>query len=190
MSNIFNQTFENFQNLEGEQIDSPPFGRFQQNYNAKIYINENENPPNYDLYQNSNQPQSNFQNSLAGIQEDSALSREYFSNRNVNVIQDSIQNRILEESNGQYSIGRQSDLQLQIIMRSIYLSYSRNRTDNLQSQISELNALVVKEAIQVILPNIRQYLGYKQDISTPRHIISHPINPSSAGEKTYSLMRL
>lgn len=190
MSNIFNQTFENFQNLKGEQIDSPPFGRFQQNYNAKIYINENENPPNYDLYQNSNQPQSNFQNSLAGIQEDSALSREYFSNRNVNIIQDSIQNRILEESNGQYSIGRQSDLQLQIIMRSIYLSYSRNRTDNLQLQISELNALVVKEAIQVILPNIRQYLGYKKDISTPRHIISHPINPSSAGEKTYSLMRL
>ena len=188
MSNIFNQTFENFQNLKGEQIDSPPFGRFQQNYNAKIYINENENPPNYDLYQNSNQPQSNFQNSLAGIQEDSALSREYFSNRNVNIIQDSIQNRILEESNGQYSIGRQSDLQLQIIMRSIYLSYSKNMNTDINQQVQELNNLVIGEAVSNILPNIRQYLGYRNDISTPRHIISHPINPSSSGEKTYSLI--
>lgn len=186
MSNIFNQTFENFQDVNNQ----PPFGGFQQNYNAKIYINENENPPNYDLYQGSNSPQSSFDNSLSSIVEKNNLSDAYFSKNNVDVIQELIRVRILEESNGQYNIGRQSDLQLQIIMRSIYLSYGRNRPDDIKGQVDELNRLVVKEAIQVILPNIRQYLGYRQDISTPRHIMSHPVNPSNAGLKTYALMQV
>jgi hypothetical protein len=188
MSGIFNQTFENFQNLD--QSGKPPFGGFQNNYNAKIYLDENENPPSYDLYLNSNQPQTNFKNSLSGIQESSSLSDAYFGTKNVDIIHAMIQSRIAEESGGQYNIARQSDLQLQIIMRSVYLSYGRNKLDDIMGQVKELNALVTKDAVQVILPNIRQYLGYRKDISTPRHIMSHPVNPSSAGEKTYSLLHL
>ena len=179
MSNIFNQSFEGFQNQDT---------RFQNNFNAKIYLNENDNPPNYDLYVNSNNQQQNFKNSLVGIQEKSELSTTYFSKSNVDVIQNNIQSKIYEESGGQYRIGRQSDLQLQIIMRSIYLSYSKNMNTDINQQVQELNNLVIGEAVSNILPNIRQYLGYRNDISTPRHIISHPINPSSSGEKTYSLI--
>ena len=66
-------------------------------------------------------------------------------------------------------------------MRSTYLSY-KNSPGDLSFQVNELNQIVVDESLK-ILPNIQQYLTYRHDISTPRHIISHPINPSSAGEK-------
>jgi hypothetical protein len=75
-------------------------------------------------------------------------------------------------------------------MRSTYLSYGKNSPNNIENQIRELNQLVIDEAVGQILPNIQQYLSYRHDISTPRHIISHPINPSSAGEKTYSLLNI
>ena len=60
-----------------------------------------------------------------------------FSKRNIDCIQKHIQKSVLQKTN--YRIGRQSDLQLQIIMRSIYLQYSKNLDCNYAEQIRELN---------------------------------------------------
>lgn len=188
-NNTHYNNFETFQDTNQNINQEPPFG-FQNNYNSKIYIDPSDNPPSYDLYLGSNQPQNCFQNSLAGIQELTPVSIKFFSKENVDVIQNKLIERVFTESNGIFKIGRQSDLQLQIIMRSSYLSYGKNSPGDLSSQVNELNQIVVDESIKKILPNIQQYLTYRHDISTPRHIISHPINPSSAGEKTYSLLNI
>ena len=63
-------------------------------------------------------------------------------------------------------------------MRSIFLSYSKNSGD-INQQISELNQLVVDEAVSKILPEIEQYLFYLKDISKPRTIMSNPVHISS-----------
>lgn len=183
-------TYEPFQNTPQNPTSSQPPFNYQNNYNSKIYIEPGDNPPSYDLYLGSNQEQNCFQNSLAGIQELTPLSIQFFSKQNADLIQTQLIERVFTESNGNYRIGRQSDLQLQIIMRSTYLSYGKNSPNNIENQIRELNQLVADEAVGQILPNIQQYLSYRHDISTPRHIISHPINPSSAGEKTYSLLNI
>lgn len=188
-NNTHYNNFETFQDTNQNTNQEPPFG-FQNNYNSKIYIDPSDNPPSYDLYLGSNQPQNCFQNSLAGIQELTPISIKFFSKENVDVIQNKLIERVFTESNGNFKIGRQSDLQLQIIMRSTYLSYGKNSPGDVSSQVNELNQIVVDESVKKILPNIQQYLTYRHDISTPRHIISHPINPSSAGEKTYSLLNV
>ena len=154
------------------------------NYNGRIFFEKNEYIPGYQLYEGSNQPQHCFENSISSMQELSTLSQSYFSKENVDKIQQQIINEIRIKSNNEYNIGRQSDLQLQIIMRSIYLSYSKNLNSNIEQQIITLNNMVVDECLKKILPEIKQYLHYRKDITQGRQFMPPPINQSSSGEKT------
>lgn len=177
-------TYQNFQNFQNPELTISEELGGEQNlqYTGRIMLKENEHAPSYELYSGSNKKQSTFHNSVSNIQEDSLLSCKFFDIQNV----DKIQNQIISDvAKKGYSIGRQSDLQLQIIMRSIYLSNSKNIYS--PEHLNQLNGLVVSEAVRLILPEIQQYLGYREDISKPRHIISHPVNPSIKGQKTFSL---
>jgi hypothetical protein len=153
-------------------------------YNGRVFFKENEFTPGYELYEGSNKPQNCFQDSVSTIQELSPLSQSYFSRNNIDKIQQQLIDEVRIKSNNEYNIGRQSDLQLQIIMRSIFLSYSKNINNNIQNQINELNTMVVEDCINKILPEIKQYLYYRKDITQPRQIMAHSVNPSSSGEKT------
>lgn len=152
-------------------------------YNGRLFIPENTNYDQFDLFSGSNDTQDCFQDSISTMQELNPLSLKYFGKNNVNKIQNLI---ILEVKTSGYTIGRQSEIQLQIIMRSIYLSNSKNLMTNIDYQINELNKMVVDEAVKVIIPNIKQYLGYRKDISSPRQMMAHPTSVSSKGEKSLS----
>ena len=164
---------ENFNTNPNQNLNSDA------KYNGRVFFEENEYIPGYQLFEGSNQPQQCFQNSISNIQETSNLSNAFFSRENVDKIQNNIIERVRIESNNEYNIGRQSDLQLQIIMRSIYLSNSKNLNSNIQHQVAILNETVVIECIKQIIPNIKQYLGYRKDISSPRHIMELPQSVSS-----------
>ena len=153
-------------------------------YNGRVFFEQNEFTPDYELYEGSSKSQNCFQDSVSTIQEITPLSQAYFGKKNIDKIQQQIIDEVRIRSANEYNIGRQSDLQLQIIMRSIYLSYSKNNNNNIQNQIDDLNSMVVEDCIKKILPEIKQYLHYRKDISQHRDIISHPVNISSAGEKT------
>ena len=153
-------------------------------YNGRLFLNETDNYPQYDLYSKEENEKNCYKNSISTLQELNPLSQQYFSQNNVDFIQNLIINRVRIISNNEYNIGKQSDLQLQIIMRSIYLSYSKNLMNNINKQINVLNNKVVEECIKVIIPNIKQYIGYRKDISTPRHIMTLPASVSSKGDKS------
>ncbi len=112
------------------------------------------------------------------------LNQTFFSKGNITIIQNNIRYRVWQQSNQQFVIGPQSETQLEIIMRSIYLQYSRNLPNNIKEQVEDLNALVVNEAVPNIMSNIKQYIGYKQDLETGPVFMDHPKNVSSAGSKT------
>ena len=75
-------------------------------------------------------------------------------------------------------------------MRSVYLSEGKNLLCNVEQQIAKLNSSVIEEAVRIIIPQIQQYLGYRHEISTPRCIMSHPVNVSTKGNKIYDLSRI
>ena len=150
-------------------------------YNGRLFIPENANYQQFDLFTGSNDTQPCFQDSISTMQELNPLSLKYFGKNNINKIQNLI---ISEVKTSDYTIGRQSEIQLQIIMRSIYLSNSKNLMTNIDSQINELNKMVVDYSVEVILSNIKKYLGYRKDISSPRQIMTHPTSVSSKGEKS------
>tara|TARA_B100000795_G_C22799769_1_gene441231 strand:+ start:1288 stop:1758 length:471 start_codon:yes stop_codon:yes gene_type:complete len=143
-------------------------------------------PKNYELYEGEIKSYD-FQNSLKSIQDNSILSSAFFSKRNINCIQKQIKKIVLDLTN--YNIGRQSDLQLQIIMRSIYLQYSKNLECDYTNQIRDLNKKITDFSVDRIVIEISQFLEYRKEVSRIPIPISLPKNLSNAGEKSYSTFR-
>lgn len=115
------------------------------------------------------------------------LSDLYFSMDNINILQYGIRNRILNESNGEIFIGRQSDDELKIIMRSIYYQYGKNLDYDIMGQIKELNEKVLDWSIPRIISNIKQYNKYIQDISNMPVPLERAELTSEKGTKSLEL---
>ncbi len=145
---------------------------------SRINLKANETAAGYDLYQNSRkkQPTCNISNSRM---ENTIITDNFFSSKNVDYIQYKIKDEIFIQSGGKYNIGRQSDTELNIIMNSIYLQNLPNllnTSDYVEQQVDFLNRLVIKECLRIIIPAVKQYEGYRKDISTPRYIMELPKN--------------
>lgn len=90
------------------------------------------------------------------------VTRLYFSRKNVDYLQYMLKYLVYKESGN--VIGRQSDEELLIIMRSIYLSDSKAFPDHIPEQVAELNAKVLKYAVyEEILPKVTGYMAYLND---------------------------
>lgn len=108
----------------------------------------------------------NFQTANKGNQEATCISDLYFSKTNVDALHEGIRYRIYTESNGKFVIGRQSDQELMIVMRSIYLQFAKHQPDNVVEQVRDLNQRVLEWTVPEILSNLKQFDVYKRDAST------------------------
>ena len=149
-------------------------------------IFDNKPGTTYNLYENEKSPYD-FQNSLKSINSENVLNKTFFSQNNINMIQNTIINEIVKRTG--YKIARQSELQLQIIMRSIFLQYGKNDPCNIKQQIIDLDRKVIDYSIDRIVTEISQYLEYKDTINKLPTPLSHPINLSNSGEKSLSPFR-
>ena len=66
-----------------------------------------------------------------------------------------------------YIIDEQNNMELAILMRSIYLQHSKNLNCQFKKQIKELNDIVVDAIIPGLMSNIKQYITYLRDKSSP-----------------------
>lgn len=99
----------------------------------------------------------------------------FFSNSNVNILQNEIQLGVRKMSNNQYNVGRQNNDQLKIIMNSIFVENSRNQTNDVNNAIKNLNSLVLQYAIPQVFNSVESYLKYKRDIATIAMPMNNPI---------------
>ena len=148
----------------------------------KESLNNYQSAP-FELFQTVQQPES-FNGNIKHIQTETKLSKQYFSKENIDYLQNKIIETVYKKSNNKYKLGRQSDVQLEIIMRSIYLSYSKNMDCNIDEQIKVLNDKVLDYSCNSIMSEIIQYVGYIDDISAPIKNMDYPTNVSTSGEKT------
>lgn len=94
--------------------------------------------------------------------EKTPLSRMFFSRKNVDYLQYMMKKLVHKETG--HIIGRQSDEELLIIMRSIYLQHSKNLPHDLSRQVAELNYRVLKYSVyDEILPKVKGYMTYLND---------------------------
>lgn len=156
---------------------------FPQFQNGRV-ININEKPVEWYQPFDGNKPNDSFQNqALYGIQSHSLLGDAFFSKANVQLVHDMVRYQVYIRSDKKHLIGEQSNLDLEVIMRSIYLQFSRNLQDRITEQIKELNMKVVNVILPRILSSIEQYIGYLHRISTLPQEIELPKNVSSKGTR-------
>jgi hypothetical protein len=143
--------------------------------------------PNYQ--QNATNNNVYRSEATAGIVQRTPLSDLFFSAENINALQEGLRYRIYVESGNQYVIGRQSDTELKIVMRSIFLDYARHGQDKLIEQVRELNKRVLDWVVPEVLTNVKQYYKYRQDASTmPMPMERSPLM-TSKGTRTLELKR-
>jgi hypothetical protein len=139
----------------------------------------------YNMFAEKSSMSNNFKNeAVKTIHQSTILSEVFFSKENIDYIQNKIQSSVHTQSNGRHRIGRQSETELSIIMRSIYLQFARNSNIDIRGQITELDNKVVDECVPTILSGIEQYLKYKTDVSTLRKPMEMPQSFNSKGEKS------
>ncbi len=115
------------------------------------------------------------------------LAETYFSRDNIDILQEGIINAVYNKSNGKYTIGKQSEDELMIVMRSIYFQYGKNLNFNINDQIKELNTKVINWCVDEIISNINQYYSYIKNVSTLPVPMERAQLSSQKGTKTLEL---
>jgi len=107
-----------------------------------------------------------FRDAMTGNWYDTQLSLAFFSGLNIKILQNGIRAGVFNRSNRQYVVGEQNTDELQIIMRGIFLQYSKNQPTNIPQQIADLNKSVLDYAINQVHGEADGYMKYKRDAST------------------------
>lgn len=103
--------------------------------------------------------------------------RLFFDAANVDALQEAIRYRVFVESGGRFTIGRQSDLELGIIMRSIYLQDTSGRDATAAragtaagidavEHVRRLNRAVLEFCVPRVLEEVRMNKQYIADVSS------------------------
>lgn len=111
------------------------------------------------------------------------LSDVFFSDVNFNALHGAIRYRVYIDSNKTHKISRQSDTELQIIMRSTYYQYAKNLSFDITGQVKVLNKKVLDFVVPRIIQEINQYYQYKKDASSLPVPLQRSESVSNAGNK-------
>ena len=157
---------------------------YNQFQNGRVTLT-NDNIKDMKMIDSQNETLKNFQvEALYGIQETSTLNQLYFSKKNMDIIQSMIRYDVYIKSSKKYIIDKQSDIELEIIMRSIYLQHSPNLPNKIREQIDYFDKLVSDWCVDQIIPEVSQYIGYIKEIEYMPVPIDLPLNLSSKGSRS------
>ena len=156
---------------------------YNQFQNGRVTISSND-VKDMKMIDHQNETMNNFQvEALYGIQETSQLNQLFFSKKNMENIQNMIRYNVFLKSDKKFIIDKQSDIELEIVMRSIYLQHSPNLPNKTKEQIEYLNKLVYDWCVEQIIPEVNQYIGYIKEIEYMPLPIDLPLNLSSKGTR-------
>lgn len=117
----------------------------------------------------------------------SKASRVFTSSQNTEALHEAIRYRVYVESGGKYTVGRQSDTELALVMRSVLLQYGNNNDESdTLSQVRALNKAVLDYCVEKVLSEVESYIKYRVDSSTIRQPIelAQPSSIKGLGERS------
>lgn len=141
---------------------------------------------------------SNTKSLFKNLYGETLLTFLFFSEDNITNIQNLIRMTVYKEM--KKVVDNQSNTDLMVIMRSIFLAYSehpklinesmseKERKHLLvlyTNEVDRLNQLVVNECVPLVISQLQQYLTYLHDASTPLQVMEKPVSTSVAGTKNY-----
>jgi len=114
-----------------------------------------------------------------GIQ--TPLSLAFFSDFNRESIHNGIISTMREKTG--YTISRQSDPDVQALMRKVYTDMYRDPNTDVTNQVNAMNKQVIKEATATISTGMLQQIVYLRDISGNPTPLAPPLSTSTYGNK-------
>lgn len=130
------------------------------------------------------QPHSAGESLRVSQRETTPVSDLFFSQVNVDALHEGIRYLVYKYSSCRHVISRQSDDELQTVMRGIYMSHCKNLPYNVKDQVRDLNALVLDFCVPRILREIGMFLKHRQELLRNPLPIMRPEYMSSAGTKS------
>ena len=129
---------------------------------------------------------TDYSNVLTGTFERTRLSDAYFSQKNIQIIQNALRKGVYDRSNESILIDEQPKDQIVTVMRSMYFQHSKNLDNNIPKQINELNNYVLNFCIKSVFDEAVAYLKYKEDTSKMHVPMAAPLY-SNKTNKTLEL---
>lgn len=141
---------------------------------------------------------TNTQSMFKNLYGETLLTFLFFSDKNVKNVQKLI--RMLVYKHTKEVIDYQSNTDLLVIMRSIFLAYSQHPKliDESMSEkekkklllqytqeVDRLNQLVINACVPLVVSQLQQYLVYLHDASSPLQVMEKPLSTSVKGTKNY-----
>ena len=132
------------------------------------------------------------QEALAGIWDgkDSRLSKVYFSQENIDALQQGIRYMVYVKTCSKSVIGNQSETDLKVVMRAIFLQNSKNMDNDVLQQVKDLNSMVIAFCVERIVNEIGIYSTYLNDISHNLNIMDRAQSTNTAGTKVLEMRKL
>ena len=135
------------------------------NYNGRVDVKNGYNYKQFELFHEDTKDHHSMNKSaIQTIHINNPISSLFFSPTNVEALQEAIRYQVFKRSNNKYVIDKQSETELFVIMRAMYLRHARHKQYDLLNQIKELNLHVINYCVPRILVEIDQYMHYKKDI--------------------------
>jgi hypothetical protein len=152
--------------------------------NGRVDTIDNANYDLYKLSKDGNDKLSQFsREAIINIHHQTPLNDLFFSRLNMTALQQGIRNLVASKSNGEFVIDNQSEVELQVIMRAIYLQHAKHDNENVIEQVKELNSKILDFCVPRIMEEIRMYKFYRNDISKLPTPLERGSFVSSKGEK-------
>lgn len=129
---------------------------------------------NFGLFSEEHYPETYAKTALKGIIEPDLLSTLFFSRKNMTIIQNKVRRDIYDRTQGKYLIDNQPETEILIIMRSVFLTYSKNRSEDITEQIKVLNEISYRKIVEKIYPTLVGYMKYLRDANEPYRLLEKP----------------
>lgn len=153
--------------------------------NGRVDVLENDNYQSYNLFEEDKKDPDSFnKDAIRNIHINNPLSTIFFSQQNIDALQEAIRYQVYLGSGKKHIIGKQSETEIFIIMRATYLQNAKHRPYGIIDQVKELNRLVIEYCVPKILNEISIYTHYKSDIQQLPVPMDRGEFASSKGTKT------
>lgn len=118
------------------------------------------------------------------------VEQTFFSEDNVALINKQLILTVYRKTNQKFMICPQKEQDLIIVMRYVFIEYSKNLPYNIKEQITELNCRVISEILPTVMSNLDQKIGYYRDISVQPVGPPLPINTKNLERTLPSISNL
>jgi len=138
-------------------------------YNGRVNLIEPENPDaRFQMYERIaiKNKATEYRESLIGEWEANALAQVFFSEGNIQILQNGLRAGVYKMSSNKFVVTPQSIDAIKVIMRSIYLQNAQHSNTDITKQVEQLNQLFWNYAVPNLYNESMGYVKYLQDQSS------------------------